>query len=132
VSQIDSSGPWSRDEGIARLRAALLRLTDDEHSMCQVAAQRGIFCNGFRRWNAAAFDRRWKFSIGRSTHLTRPQMEEFANLWQLAEQIRQRVPLACDAKTTGHGPCGGWNEFSNAELSRFCADILGKDVLLEG
>jgi hypothetical protein len=98
--------------------------------MCQVAAQRGVFCYGFRRWNAAEFDRRWKFAIGRSTHLTRPQMEDFANLWQLAEQVRQRISLACDAKSSGCGPCRGWDEFSNAETSRYCADLLGKSVTI--
>jgi len=56
------------------------------------------------------------------------QMEEFANLWQLAEQIRQRVAFACDAKTSGGHACRGWDEFSNADISRFCADILGKSV----
>ena len=122
---------WVRGEAIERLRAALLALTDDEHSMCQIAAQSGIFCYGFRRWNAAEFDRRWRCAIGRSTHLSRQQMEDFANLWQLAEQVRQRVSLACDAKTR-EGTCRGWDEFSNADISRFCADLLGKDVLIEG
>ena len=130
MGPVDSLKPWSRGEAIARLRGALLALTDDEDSMCQVAAQRGIFCYGFRRWNAAEFDRRWKFAIGRSTHLTRPQMEEFANLWQLAEQIRQNVSVACDAKATGHNTCRGWDEFSDAELSRFCSDLLGKSAAI--
>jgi hypothetical protein len=121
---------WTRPEAIGRLREALLRLTDDEHSMCQVAAERGVFCHGFRRWNAAEFDRRWRNAIGRSTHLTRSQMEEFANLWQLAEQLRLGVTLACDTRTAGGGPCRGWDEFSNADLSRFCADILGMSVVV--
>ena len=119
---------WTRPEAVARLRAGLLALTDEEHSICQVAAQRGIFCHGFRRWNASEFDRRWRGAIGRSTHLTRAQMEEFANLWQLAEQIRQRVALACDTGKQVGGSCRGWDEFSNADLSRFCADVLGKNV----
>jgi hypothetical protein len=119
---------WSRSEALARLRAALLALTDEEHCICQVAAERGIFCRGFSRWNASEFDRRWRIAIGRSNHLNRPQMEQFANLWQLSEQIRQRVALACDAKTSGTGPCRGWEEFSNRELSRFCAEVLGKNV----
>jgi len=119
---------WSRSEALERLRAALLALTDEEHCMCQVAAERGIFCHGFRRWNASEFDRRWRSAIGRSTHLNRSQMEQFANLWQLSEQIRQRVGLACDAKTGESGPCRGWDEFSNGELARFCADLLGKNV----
>jgi hypothetical protein len=119
---------WHREEAVSRLRASLLALTDDEHSLCQVAAERGIFCRGFRRWNEAEFDRRWRKYIGRSTHLSRQQMEEYANVWELAEQIRRRVALACDAQTSGRGPCRGWNEFSNADIARFCNDVLGENV----
>jgi len=119
---------WQRGEAVARLRRALLALADSEHSICQVAAERGIFCRGFRRWNASEFDRRWRFAIGRSTHLSRAQMEEFANVWQLSEQLRQRVALACDAGANGPGGCRGWGEFSNADLSRFCSDVLGLSV----
>lgn len=119
---------WHRNEAISRLRSSLLAMTDDEHSLCQVAAERGIFCRGFRRWSETEFDRRWRMYIGRSTHLSREQMEEFANLWELAEQIRKRVALACDAQTEARGPCRGWNEFSNAEIARFCNDVLGENV----
>jgi hypothetical protein len=125
---MSAAATWGRIETIGRLRDALLRLADDEHSMCQIAAQRGVFCYGFRRWNASEFDRRWRGAIGRSTHLTRAQMEEFANLWQLAEQLRGGVALACDVRTAAHSPCRGWDEFSNADLSRFCADILGQNI----
>jgi len=55
-------------------------------------------------------------------------MEEFANLCQLSEQVRQRVSLACDAAASPLGGCRGWGEFSNADLSRFCADVLGLSV----
>ncbi len=119
---------WTRREAISRLRGALVRLTDDEHSMCRVAAERGIFCHGFRRWNAQEFDRRWRNAIGRSTHLSRSQMEEFANLWQLAEQIRSDVRLACDLPPAERVACRGWDEFSNADLSRFCSDVLGRNI----
>lgn len=119
---------WHRDEAISHLRASLLRMTDEEHSLCQVAAERGVFCRGFHRWTEAEFDRQWRGYIGRSTHLSRAQMEEYANLWQLAEQLRRRVSLACDAQTSAHGPCRGWNEFSNAALARFCSDVLGENV----
>ncbi|HEU5249152.1 MAG TPA: hypothetical protein VFW15_04130 [Thermoanaerobaculia bacterium] len=119
---------WHRNEAISRLRSSLLAMTDDEHSLCQVAAERGIFCRGFRRWSETEFDRRWRMYIGRSTHLSREQMEEYANLWELAEQIRKRVSLACDAQTEARGPCRGWNEFSNAEIARFCNDVLGENV----
>ncbi len=119
---------WTRREAISKLRGALVRLTDDDHSMCRVASERRIFCHGFRRWNAQEFDRRWRNSIGRSTHLSRAQMEEFANLWQLAEQIRRDVRLACDLPPADRPACRGWDEFSNADLARFCSDVLGRNI----
>jgi hypothetical protein len=121
---------WTRHEAIARLRNALAKLSDDEHSMCQVAAERGIFCRGFRRWHDHEFHERWKAIIGQSTHLTRAQMEELANVWQLSEQIRLRVRLACDAQTISHGACRGWDEFSNEALGRFCDEILGRSIVV--
>jgi len=123
---------WTRREAIDRLRAALSALTDDERSMCQVAAEKGIFCRGFRRWHASEFHRKWRMAIGSSTHLTRPQMETFANLWQLTEQVRLRVGFACDAEALEPGACRGWNEFSNQDLARFCRQILGADVTIFG
>jgi hypothetical protein len=128
VSGLGDVRVWPRAEAISRLHAELLAMTDEDHSLCHVAAERRIFCRGFRRWNDWEFDRRWRTLIGRSTHLSRPQMEEYANLWELAEQARQRVPLACDAQTTSGRPCRGWNEFTNADLSRFCSDVLGANV----
>lgn len=122
---------WTREDAIARLRAELLRLSDGEHSMCQVAAELGVFCWGFRRWSDDEFLRRWTKVIGRSTHLTRPQLEQLADLWQLTEQIRLSVPLACDAQTSTGGPCRGWFEFSNAGLERFCDEILGCNVVID-
>ena len=121
---------WSRTDALGRLREALLALTDEENSMCRIAAQRGIFCRGFARWDAREFDRRWRSAIGRSTHLSRAQMEEFANLWQLTGQVRQGVSLSCDARWSGCGPCRGWGELSNAEISRSCADLLGKSIAI--
>jgi hypothetical protein len=128
MSGLSNHQVWPRAEAISHLRAQLLAMTDEDHSLCQVAAERRIFCNGFRRWNDAEFDRGWKRFIGRSTHLSRVQMEQYANLWELAEQVRRRVSLACDAQTAACGPCRGWNEFSNADLARFCNDVLGVNV----
>ena len=120
---------WSRGEAISRLRERLIPMTDEEHSLCQVASEQGIFCLGFRRWNAPEFDRSWRDHIGRSTHLSRAQIEQYANLWQLTEQVRRHVPLACDAvHNSGHLPCRGWNEFSNDVIARFCASLLYENV----
>lgn len=119
---------WSRAEALSRLRAHLLEFVDPENSLCRVAAEKGIFCRGFRRWSDPEFDRRWRSCIGRSTHLSRPQMEEYANLWQLTEQAAHRATLTCDAAAAGRGACRGWNEFSNEVVAQFCSDLLGMNV----
>jgi hypothetical protein len=116
----------TRQEAIALLRDRLNRLTDGEHSICQVAAERGIFCRGFRRWNDHEFHARWKGLLGVSTHLTRPQMEQLADLWQLAEQLSQNVALICDAPAAGRTACRGWNEFTDLEIQSFCSDLTGQ------
>lgn len=68
--------------------------------------------------------------MGPTTHLNRAQMERLADIWQMTEQLRLRIPIACDA-LNARGPCRGWNEFSDAELERFCADVLGQNVAIE-
>jgi hypothetical protein len=98
--------------------------------MCEVAARLGIFCRGFRRWPDKAFLRVWTRAMGPTTHLNRAQMERLADVWQLTEQLRLRIPIACDA-LNAWGPCRGWNEFTNAELERFCADVLSQNVAIE-
>jgi hypothetical protein len=121
----------TREAAIGRLRAGLLALSDGEHSMCEVAARLGIFCRGFRRWPDGEFLRVWMRSMGQSTHLDRAQMERLADIWQLTEQLRLRIPIACDA-LSACGPCRGWNEFSDADLEQFCADVLRESVVVVG
>lgn len=121
---------WTRAEAIAQLRESLVQLCGDGRSMCQAAAERGIFCRGFRQWGEREFHDLWKPLIGVSTHLSRTQMERFADLWQLSEQVRQGLTLACDAQVVRPGVCRGWDEFSNVDLSRFCAEILGRRVVV--
>lgn len=114
---------WRRQDAIGRLRSALTPMADGDRSLCQIAAERGIFCRGFRRWHAAEFDRRWRHAIGRSTHLGREQMERFADIWQLTEQLSQGIALPCDAKSGADSPCRGWDEFSDEELACFCGEL---------
>ena len=117
-----TSMPSPRQECIDTLRRRLTRIVGTETSVCRVAAERGIFCRGFRRWHIAEFDRRWRDAIGRSTHLSRAQMERFADLWQLTEQVCQGASLACDAAQAS-SPCRGWDEFSDEDLRRFCLEL---------
>ncbi len=120
-----------RDEAIAALRRCLARLGDGEHSTCQVAAERGVFCRGFRRFDDHEFHRRWSPVLGQSTHLNRAQLERLADLWELCEQVGRHVRVACDARAAEPGPCRGWHEFSDEALARFCSELLGRDVVVE-
>ena len=121
---------WSRDQAIAALRRCLERLGDGEHSTCHIAAARGIFCRGFQQWNDHEFHRRWRPVLGESTHLSRPQIERLADLWELCEQMSQHVRVTCDARAATPGPCRGWYEFSNDTLARFCSEMLGQKVVV--
>lgn len=120
----------TREQAIARLRGSLLPLCDAEHSICHVAAERGIFCRGFRRWDDHEFHHRWKRVLGQSTHLSRPQMERLADVWQLCEQIHHGVKLACDAPAGARGACRGWDEFSNETLAQFCLELSRRAVVV--
>ena len=123
---------WTREEAIARLRPVLRELCGAEQSLCRLAAEMGTFCGVFRRWPEREFDRRFRPHIGTSTHLTRPQMEAFADIWQLSEQLRLGVTLACDAASLSPGACRGWEELSDADLEISCRELLGKAVTVGG
>jgi len=118
----------NRPEAVARLRDALVALTDDEHSMCQVAAEKGIYCRGFRRLSDEEFRERYDWLYARHPKAPRAEIEELANQWELARQIVRRVPLSCDAELRDRDTCNGWNDFTNTDLERFCREILHKNV----
>lgn len=122
-TRTNSSAECLRQVAIQRLRCALIPIAGNR-SMCRVAAECGIFCRGFRRWQDREFDRRWRHAIGRSTHLSREQMERFADVWQLTEQLCQGVALACDEKPGPNSPCQGWAEFSDEDLARFRRELV--------
>ena len=120
----------SRLYAIRRLREYLLTLTDDDHSMCEVAAKKGIFCKGFQRWNDGELRKHFAGLVKRRPGMNRWQLEALGNKWELARQIVDGAALACDAQTLEHDTCGGWDDFSNEELSRYCAELLGLDAIV--
>jgi hypothetical protein len=122
------TAPMSRADAISRLREALVAMTDDEHSMCQVATEKGIYCNGFRRLSDKEFRQRYDWLVSKNPKASRAEIESLANKWQLARQIVDRVPLSCDAQLKEHDTCNGWNEFTNVELEQFCREILHKNA----
>ena len=120
----------TRDEAISRLRNEFVAMTDDEHCMCRVAADRGIFCRGFNQFSDDELRRRYWWIVRRRPSLTREQLEQIANDWQLTQQEVKDVPVACDVQARLHDTCRGWDDFSNDQLAQVYQQLTGETVLV--
>jgi hypothetical protein len=123
----------TRNEAIDALRTKLLTLVDDEHSICEVATRRGIFCGGFAQWSAGELRKRHDWIVAGRPAVKRPELEDLANRWQLARQYVLGTPIACDTQANEcehHRTCGGWTDFTDEQLGRFCRELLGEEVEL--
>lgn len=119
-----------RSEAVALLRNELLKITDDDNSICKVASERGIFCHGFQRNSDGGLRRCYAWLDKRRPGMSREELEELANTWQLARQEVDQLPLACDVQQKEHDSCGGWDDFSNEDLARFYHEITGRDLVV--
>ena len=95
----------SRSQAISDLRCELLKLVDREHSLCQVAARRGLFCNGFGRWSTEELERR----TPHSTHEPEATRDEIERTFILAtlthfegDKRRAADVLGCSLTTLYH------------------------------
>ena len=107
----------TRNEAIDLLRSEFQKLTDEDHCMCSVAAARGIFCGGFRQYSDDDLRQRYWWIVRRRPSITREQLEQIANDWQLTQQEVKDAPLACDVQTRVHDTCRGWDDFTNEQLA---------------
>lgn len=119
-----------RNEAVQLLREKCMALVDDDHSICEVAARLKIFCGGFAQWTFAELKDRYDWIVARHPHITRKELEELANRWQLARQFVSGTALACDNQRceSFHRTCRGWDEFSDEDLARFVAELTGDEV----
>jgi hypothetical protein len=117
-----------RQQALDDLRAKLLSLTDDEHCTCLVAARLHIYCGGFSQWKYQELKERYGWIVKNRAHVSRPELEDLANRWQLARQFVQGTELACDTQTLEHHTCKGWDGFSDQDLARFYHELLGEAV----
>jgi hypothetical protein len=115
-----------REELIAQLREALTGLTSDEKSMCQVAAERGIFCRGFRQYDDQELRNRYWWLVRKRPDLTRAELENLANEWQLSQQDVRDADIACDVQSKVHDTCNGWDGFTDEQLAAFYQQVTGK------
>lgn len=118
----------TREEAIARIREKLVSLTDEECCTCKVAAERGIFCRGFRQFTDKELRERYWWIVRKRPHITREELETIANDWQLAQQDVHSLPVACDVQSKVHDTCRGWTDFSNQELGVFLKQLTGEEV----
>jgi hypothetical protein len=118
----------TRDQAIAAIRRKLLTIVDDEHSMCQIAAQKGIYCHGFAQYTDEQLKERYSWLVQRHPGIEREELEDLANRWNIARQIVDKVPLACDAQQCEHDTCLGWDGFDNATLARYYRELLGHEI----
>lgn len=122
----------TRDEAIRRIREVLLQDVDEETSVCKAAADRGIFCRGFRRYGDAELRRRYDWIVRKRPDIDRQELEAIANDWQLAQQQVHEIPLACDVQSKVHDTCMGWDDFTGEQLAQFVSDLTGRGVVVEG
>jgi len=118
----------TRRGAIESLRASLIAMTDDRTSICMVAAERGIFCHGFKQYSDEELREKFDWITSRNPNLRRADLERMANLWQISRQVLEGVRFACDAQTIEHDTCLGWDSFTNDELQKFCREILNEEV----
>jgi hypothetical protein len=122
----------SREDAISRLRRKLLELTDNEKSACQVAAELGILCCGFTRYSDQELREAYRHLVQRNPSISRPALERAANEWQLDRQAEVGTLLSCDTEQMFYETCRGWTDFNNAQLARFCFELVGEEVVVTG
>jgi len=122
-----------RDEAIRILRTECLALVDDEHSICDVAARRGIMCHGFKQWSFTELKRKYDWMLQRRPNVTPEQLQDLANRWQLARQFVNEEGLACDNLQHGdiHAQCRGWDDFDEEQLAKFVEELTGEAVRVQ-
>lgn len=117
-----------RSEAIAQLRSELGRFTDIETSVCKAAADRNVFCSGFKRYTDDQLRQRYSWIVAKRPEMTREELETIANDWQLAQQEVYDLPIACDVQRTVQDTCRGWNDFTNAQLAKFIFQLTGREI----
>jgi AraC-like DNA-binding protein len=121
----------TRERVIDQLREYLVRLTDEKHSMCEVAGSLGLYCRGFQRLSDGELRERFNWMLRTRPGTTHQQLEDLANRHVLARQKALGVSFACDALSIDRDTCLGWDEFSNADLQRFYRECYEENIEIQ-
>lgn len=120
----------TRTEAISYLRESLRKYTDCETSVCKAAADRDLFCRGFNRYTDDELRRRYSWIVEKRPDVTRAELEQIANDWQLAQQEVYELPIACDVQQKVRDTCRGWNDFTDEQLAKFFFQLTGKKITI--
>lgn len=112
------SNAMSRQQLIDALRHELSKRAGDQ-SICSLAAQRGIFCGGFKRFSDEELRERLAWLVRKRPQATRRDVETLGDAWQLARQEVDGLEASCDVQAREHDLCNGWDDFSDSELAAF-------------
>ena len=120
----------TRPQAIARIRATLSALTDEENCTCAVAARYGVLCGGFVKLPDSEFRNRFPWIAAKRRGDSRAELEKLVSVYHLGRQQGKGDAICCDLETREHCVCDGWNQFDNAALERFCLEITGTRVAI--
>jgi len=120
----------TRLEAIDRLRGKLLQLTDEEHSACEVASEKGLFCRGFSQWTFEELKERYWWLVKSRPNIDRAELERLANIWQVARCTVMDTSLACDTQLSEHDTCKGWDEWDNVALADYIDELCHERVMV--
>jgi hypothetical protein len=122
----------TRTEAIGDIRKEILKLVDDDHSMCEVASRLGIFCKGFRQFDDEELKKRYDWIVKKKNVTRRDELVRLANRWQLARQFVQNKGLSCDVQLVDRDTCRGWDEFDDPTLERYHRELCGEEITISG
>ena len=124
----------TRTEAIDHLRAALLAAAGEERSICRVAREKNLFCRGFAQWKLHELKAQYPQITRSRPRLTRAEMEDLADRWQMARQFVHDESTACDLQLheDEHQTCQGWNEFDDRQLEQFHLELCGEEIRITG
>ena len=122
----------SRERAISRIRERLIEMIEPGKSMCQIAAEKKILCRGFDREPEDALRWRYAEKVPAAPYLPIAEVRARANMWQLEEQNKEGVLLACDFQYRYYETCRAWDDFTNDELAQYCHELTGETVKVLG
>jgi hypothetical protein len=121
----------SRESAIARLRIALISLSEEGKSMCRIATEKNILCGGFHRYTDESLRATYRMLEG-AAEMPRADLEERADEWQRERTAMEEVRVCCDVQYRFYETCRGWDDFTNQALAESLFELAGQQVVVRG